>query len=100
MIDKAIEKITKEMMEIDTPLAIGIEEHLTKVCKTEHIAEKILNPEKSLKGACDVITEEARKRAKKGSAMISDMDAYRMADEYFGIYKPEKSKRINIMDLI
>lgn len=100
MIDKAIAKITEEAMELDTPLAIGIEEHLTEICKNDYVAGKLLDPEKSLKGACDQITEQARKQAKHGRACISDADAFQMADEYFGIEEKKKSDKIDIMDLI
>lgn len=100
MINKAIEKLTKEMMKIDTPLAIGIEEHLTNICKNDYVAGKILNPAKSIKGACDYITKEARKQAKNGCACISDGDAFRMVDEYFGIEEKKKIDKIDIMDLI
>lgn len=100
MINKAIAKITEEAMELDTPLAIGIEEHLTEVCKNDYVAGKLLDPRKSLKGVCDHITEQAKKQAKHGRACISDADAFRMADEYFGIEEKKKSEKINIMDLI
>lgn len=100
MINKAIEKITKEMMSIDTPFAIAIEEHLTGICKTQAVAEKILNPEKSLKGACKYIKDKAHKQVKgSGVAVISDQDGYRMAEEYFDIEKTA-SKKIDIMDLL
>ena len=72
MIDKAIAKITEEAMELDTPLAIGIEEHLTEICKNDYVAGKLLNPAKSLKGA----------------------------DEYFGIEEKKKTDKIDVMDLI
>lgn len=100
MINKAIAKITEEAMELDTPLAIGIEEHLTEVCKNDYVAGKLLDPGKSLKGACDLITEQARKQAKNGRACISDGDAFRMADEYFGIEEKKKTDKIDVMDLI
>lgn len=100
MINKAIAKITEEAMELDTPLAIGIEEHLTEICKNDYVAQKLLEPEKSLKGACDHITEQARRQAKNGRACISDADAFRMVDEYFEIEEKKKSDKIDIMDLI
>lgn len=100
MINKAIAKITEEAMELDTPLAIGIEEHLAEVCKNDYVAGKLLDPGKSLKGACDLITEQARKQAKNGRACISDGDAFRMADEYFGIEEKKKTDKIDVMDLI
>ena len=50
MVNKAIAKITDEMMKMDDPLAQMIEEHLTKMCTTQSIAEKLLDPGKTLEG--------------------------------------------------
>ena len=41
MIDKAIEKLTKEMMKLNDPFAQAIEEHLTEICTSDAVAEKI-----------------------------------------------------------
>ncbi len=101
MIDKAIAKITGEMMKIDTPLAIGIEEHLTEVCKSENVAEKLLDEGKSLKTCCDKVTAEARKRAKNNVYAFPSDEVYAMVDEYYGISNvPEPAKKINVMDLL
>lgn len=101
MIDKAIAKITGEMMKIDTPLAIGIEEHLTEVCKSENVAEKLLDEGKSLKACCDKVTAEARKRAKNNVYAFPSEEVYAMVDEYYGISNaPEPAKKINVMDLM
>lgn len=101
MIDKAIAKITDEMMKIDTPLAIGIEEHLTEVCKSENVAEKLLDEGKSLKACCDKVTAEARKRAKNNVYAFPSDEVYAMVDEYYGISNvPEPAKKINVMDLL
>ena len=101
MIDKAIAKITDEMMKINTPLAIGIEEHLTEVCKSENVAAKLLDKGKSLKTCCDKVTAEARKRAQGGVAYIPPSEVFAMVDEYYGISDvPEPAKKINVMDLL
>ena len=60
MIDKAIEKLTKEMMKLNNPFAQAIEEHLTEICTSDAVAEKILQEGKSLKGACDSIRDVAK----------------------------------------
>ena len=65
MINKAIAKITDEMMKMDDPLAQMIEEHLTKMCTTQSIAEKLLDPGKTLEGIHKKIWDEARRRKKK-----------------------------------
>lgn len=100
MIDKAIAKITEEMMKIDTPLAQGIEEHLTEICKSEAAAERILNPEKKLSDICKTVTGEAKKRAKNGVAYIPPDEVFRMVDEYYGIGAAPAKEHIDIMDLL
>lgn len=101
MINKAIAKITDEMMKIDTPLAIGIEEHLTEACKSENVAAKLLDKGKSLKTCCDQVTAEAKKRAKNGVTYMPPQEVFAMVDEYYGISNiHEPPQIINIMDLI
>ena len=101
MINKAIAKITDEMMKIDTPLAIGIEEHLTEACRNENVAAKLLDNSKSLKTCCDQVTAEAKKRAKNGVAYIPPQEVFAMVDEYYGISDiHEPPQIINVMDLI
>ena len=72
MIDKAIEKLTKEMMKLNNPFAQAIEEHLTEICTSDAVAEKILQEGKSLKAACDSIREVAKKNA------VGASEQYRM----------------------
>ena len=48
MINKAIEKLTKEMMKLNDPFAQAIEEHLTEICTSDTVAAKILQEGKSL----------------------------------------------------
>lgn len=100
MIDKAIAKITDEMMKIETPLAQGIEEHLTGICKSEAVAEKILDPEKKLADICKSVTEEARKRAVGGVAYIPPDEVFQMVAEYYGIGTTPAREHIDIMDLL
>ena len=92
-------------------MAIAIEEHLTARCANTQIAEKLLAEDKSLKKAIDVIMQKARKIASEnrkgntGRAVISDADAYKMVDEYYGLDEqaaPEKrpaSQRVDVLDL-
>ena len=100
MIDKAIKKITEEMMKIDSPLAQGIEEHLTGLCKSNDVAEKLLDETKSLKTLCDNITAEARSRQKNGVAYIQPEEVLQMADDYYGIGSAPKKDHIDVMDLL
>ena len=101
MIDKAIEKITKEMMEIGDELAEKIEEHLTEICKTETIAQKLLKEGKSLKGACDTVVNEAQKSAKNNKACLISTEIFRIVEEYFEINPEDKAGgRIDVLDLL
>ena len=100
MIDKAIEKLTKEMMKLNNPFAQAIEEHLTEICTSDAVAEKILQEGKSLKGACASIRDVAKKNAVGGVGAVSDEDAYRMAEEYYGINRAEKHETMNVLDLL
>ena len=100
MINKAIEKLTKEMMKLNDSFAQAIEEHLTEICTSDAVAEKILQEGKSLKGACDSIREVAKKNAVGGVGAVSDENAYRMAEEYYEINRAEKHETLNVLDLL
>lgn len=106
MTDKAIEKITKEAMEINDPVAFGIEEYLTELCTTNTVAMKILDDNKKLKEIYDKVWSEARKRRKGNCAYIPPEEVYAMVDEYYGLNNKAVSRqrssadRANILDLI
>lgn len=100
MIEKAIAKVTDEMMKMDDPLAQMIEEHLTKNCNSERIAEKLLDPNKTLKEVHGKIWDEARTRRKGNGAYIPDQEIYDMVDEYYGITPASKADTINVLDLL
>lgn len=99
MIDKAIARITGEMMKIDDPLAQMIEEHLTERCTNVQVAEKLLASEKSLKELHKQIWDEAGKRKKGNGAYIPDEEIYQMADDYYGIGH-SSHETINVLDLL
>ena len=105
MIDKAIAKITEEMMAIGDPFAQFIEEHLTQKCSNDIVAAKLLSEGKSLKFIHDQIVSDARKIAKNGQTHIPDEELYQRIDEYYGI-TPEAIKgkavaeTVNILDLL
>ena len=98
-IDEAIAKITEEAMAVGHPYAIFLEEHLTSICTSETVAEKLMSPEKNLKKHVQDIITEKRKEAEKnrkgntGGAGLSDEEAYRRVEEYYGI-RVEDKKRI------
>lgn len=91
MIDKAIARVTEQMMKIDTPHAVAVEEHLTSICTTEAVALKLLDDKKSLQGFLDELLKEARKRAKGNVAYIAPDEVYQMAEDYYGITEADKS---------
>lgn len=105
MIDKAIGKITDEMMKIGTPLSRFVEEHLTEICKNEEVAEKLLAEDKSLKEICKKIEDAARKVMVGNQAQIPDAEVLQMARDYYEITdedlnaKRVHSERVDILDL-
>ena len=107
MKDKAIARITDEMMKINTPLARYIEEHLTEICTNEKVAEKLLNKEKTLKKICNDVIAEAGKHKSGNVGMISDADVLQMARDYYGITSEDMSAgpaeaeadRVDVLDL-
>ena len=110
MIDKAIEKITKEAMDMNDPFAFFIEEHLTNACTSNAVAEKLLADDKSIKKIATRIRTQMEKEAKeanpgKRSAWWGAPDAklLKMVDEYYGLDQattaPEQKEHINVLDL-
>lgn len=99
--NKAIAKITDEAMKINTPTAIGIEEHLTQLCKTDECASKLLNESKTLKDCIQHCTAKARPQAKGNVAMITSDEVYKWVNEYYGINdltaRPEK---VDVMSML
>lgn len=91
MIDKAIAKITEEMMEINEDLAKMLEEHLTGICTTNAVAEKLLDDNKSLKELNEKIWKEAQKRRKGKGLYWPDDEICELAEEYYGITEEDKS---------
>lgn len=102
MIDQAIAHITEQMMKLNQPLVQMIEEHLTTICTTNAVAEKLLNKEKTLKELSDQIWKEAEKRKKGNGAFIPDKEISEIAENYFGITEQDKAgnKVIDIRDLL
>ena len=103
MINRAIAKITDEMMKTNNPAIRAIEEHLTKKCINNRIAEKILSPQKTLNGAYEKMKEEAKKLAGgSGEICISDEHGFRIVDEYFEISELEEKKvgKIDVTELL
>lgn len=109
MINEAIAKTTEEMMECDSPFAEFVEEHLTSICVNEAVAEKLLNPDKSLKAFVEETTEEYRDEARKRgtglqAAGAPDKVFHEKVEAYYGITEAdkagEKTNAINVLDLL
>ena len=98
IIDKAIAKITDEMMAIQSkePMAVPIEEHLSSICTNDIIAGRLLrslSEGKTLKGCISSLWSEARKRKIGSVAVMSDTEAFELVDKYFDI-EPQEQKNI------
>ena len=108
MIDQAIAHITEQMMaEGEDPLAIFIEEHLTRICINTEVAEKLLAPEKSVKKCAAMLWDEAKNRRKNNAAYIPDDEMHGLIDSYYGIRQgaavhasKDKSGTIDIRDFL
>lgn len=110
MIDRAIKKIAEEMMECDSSFAQFIEEYLTSICTTMRVAEKLLEPEKSLKEFVEKTTKEYEDKARKqgsGAQAVGDADQifFQKVEAYYDITEEDKapanhSDVIDIRDLL
>lgn len=109
MIDKAIEKITTEAMDMNDPFAFFIEEHLTEMCTSDAVAQKLLADDKSIRKIATRIRNQMEKEAKEANPGrraawwgAPDAKLLKMVDEYFGLdqiaSEPEQED-INVLDL-
>ena len=89
--DQAIEKITNECRGKD--YLIPFEEYVTSICNTDAVAEKILQPEKSLQGAFDKMRGSASGRKKNGFAYIPPEEGFGIIRDYFEITKEDISAK-------
>lgn len=100
-INDAIAKITQECE--GTDYLIPFEEYLTGICTTDEIAEKILNPEKTLKGCFSEMKKVAEKRMVRkgnvGNAMIPPEEGFQIIRDYYGIELKEK-KSASVLDVL
>lgn len=99
MIQKAIEKIDKEMEQGNGNLKAVANYIIDKLLGSEENAEKILDEKKSLKGCFSEITSKAKKQAENNCAMIDDQTVFAWVREYFGVEESEKKPEgSNIFD--
>lgn len=108
MLNKAIEHITKQMMEEQDDLFIvQIEEYLVDSCTTLDVAEKLMNPDKSLAECRKEIRKEVEKQAKEGCAVVRSTEVFKLVDSYYGITSDSDSsssiknqKSNNVVDVL
>lgn len=99
-INDAIARITDECEGKD--YLIPFEEYLTGICTSDEIADKILNPKKTLDGCFENMKGIAKKRAVKGAAYIPPEEGFQIIRDYYGIElrKEKKAAVIDVMDLL
>ena len=102
-INAARAELTEQAQKEGTALATFIEEHINKLLVTEEAAEKVKG--KTLSALIGKITAHAKKKAKNGSAMLTDEEVAKLAEDYYGLTadkrpEPEKHERMNVLDLI
>ena len=93
MINKAIAKITEEMMNVGDEMTRILEEYLTSICTNEKVAEKILNPNKTLEEFMKQLWKIAKDRQKNSKASMTSVEIIPMLEDYFGITETDKSGR-------
>ena len=93
MINKAIEHITKQAMELGDELSILLEEHFTEICTNTRVATKLLNEQKTIKEINQILWKEAQKRKKGNGACIRDAEIYELSEKYFEITEEDKQQR-------
>ena len=85
MIERAIEKIKKEMQEKkDNPNIQSIGDYLLKQVEiNREAAEKICNENKSIEKCFKEMEKVARTKAQQGSYYMSDNEAFKIIREYY-----------------
>lgn len=93
--NEAIAKITEESTALGDALSQQIEEHLTEICITDAVADKILAQPDLIKKIGEKLTKEAKSKAKKTSGgsfyYMSPLEAYQMIEEFCGITADDKA---------
>ena len=102
-INDAIAKITTECEGKD--YLIPFEEYLTGICTTDQIAERILNPKKTLVKCFEQMKSIAKKRAVNGAAYIPPEEGFRIIRNYYEIELSEKKEKksaevVDVLDLL
>lgn len=88
--NKAIARITEEMMNAGDEMTRTLEEYLTSICVNEKVAERLLDQSKTLKEFMKQLWQEASKRQKQSRAVITSEEIIPMLESYFGITEEDK----------
>ena len=95
--DRAIAHITEQMMADSENSAIRcIEEHLTGLCMTDTVAEKLLVPGKTLKGALSEIESTAKQISRRGVVCVPPDEGFRIVERYYGIDGSDKTAHASV----
>lgn len=102
MINRAIAKITAEMMLLGDEMTRTIEEYLTFICTNEKVAEKLLNEDRNLGEFMKKLWSEASTRQKNMQAVMTSEEIIPMLENYYGITEEDKvgQKKADITDAI
>ena len=98
--DEAKMKLAEEIKE--HPEFIPFEEHLTEKCTSDIVADRILDESKKLSGAYSAVKKVAEKNKTGNMGYVSDAEAYKIIDKYYGIDTAATSEQhdtSNVVDI-
>ncbi|MEG0133379.1 MAG: Cas9 inhibitor AcrIIA9 family protein [Clostridium sp.] len=85
-ITNAIEKINQEIKKENSEFIRVIGAFLINLIKNnEEAAKMIMNKDKTIMGSLNEMSKEAKKKAVKGCAMLSDEEGFGIVLKYYGI---------------
>ncbi|MEG2289944.1 MAG: Cas9 inhibitor AcrIIA9 family protein [Clostridium sp.] len=94
-ITNAIEKINQEIKKENSEFVRVIGAFLINLIKNnEEAAKMIMNQDKTIMGSLNEMSKEAKKKAVKGCAMLSDEEGFGIVLKYYGITQ-EVEKEVN-----
>lgn len=97
MIEQAINKINKEIEKEKNEYVKVTGEYLLQVIeeKGNEAATKINEPNKTIMGSLKVMSDEAKKNAKDGVAVLTREQGFKVVNRYFGIEADSSNVEIN-----
>lgn len=97
MKDKAIAKITEEMMKSNNPAITYIEEYLTsQIEKSDEVARKVYESKKTLADVFEAIKQKAMaSRGSNNYAVVPPDEALEIINKTYGITGTEEDKPVS-----